>query len=82
MSRCVLTACPCRKCLSGFINSKTAVCNQITAKDTSVLDRLEGSGVAGVLAIIGDTVIRWGDLPRVVRARVDERLITAGRQPF
>jgi hypothetical protein len=60
----------------------TAVCNQITAKDTSVLDRLEGSGVAGVLAIIGDTVIRWGDLPRVVRARVDERLITAGRQPF
>ena len=60
----------------------TAVCNQITAKDTSVLDRLEGSGVAGVLAIIGDTVIRWGDLPPIVRARVDERLITAGRQPF
>lgn len=60
----------------------TAICNQITAEDTSVLDRLDGSGVTAVLVIIGDTVIRWGDLPPVVRARVDERLITAGRQPF
>ncbi|MCK9306888.1 MAG: UPF0280 family protein [Methanoculleus sp.] len=56
----------------------TAICNRITPEDTSVLDALPGTGVRGVLAVIGDAVIRWGDLPPVVRARVDERLITAG----
>ncbi len=59
----------------------TSICNRITADDTSVLDTLTGTGVRGVLAVIGDAVIRWGDLPPVVRARVDERLITAGRPP-
>ena len=59
----------------------TAICNRITADDTSVLDTASGTGVRGVLAVIGDAVIRWGDLPPIVRARVDERLITAGRRP-
>ncbi|MDK2889998.1 MAG: uncharacterized protein PWR21_630 [Methanoculleus sp.] len=59
----------------------TAICNRITADDTSVLDDLSGTSVRGVLAVIGDAVIRWGDLPPIVRARVDERLITAGRSP-
>ena len=56
----------------------TAICNRITADDTSVLDDLSGRGIRGVLAVIGDAVVRWGDLPPIVRARVDERLITAG----
>ncbi len=56
----------------------TAICNRIRTDDTSVLDALPGTEVRGVLAIIGDAVIRWGDLPRIVRAKVDERLITAG----
>ena len=60
----------------------TAICNRIGADDTSVLDTLPGTGVTGVLAIINDAVIRWGDLPAVVRAKVDERLITAGRSPL
>ena len=59
----------------------TAICNQITRDDTSILDALPGTEIRGVLAVIGDVVIRWGDLPPVVRARVDERLITAGRPP-
>ena len=59
----------------------TAICNRIAPDDTSVLDALAGTEVRGVLAVIGDAVIRWGDLPRIVRARVDERLITAGRPP-
>ncbi|MCK9278214.1 MAG: UPF0280 family protein [Methanoculleus sp.] len=59
----------------------TGICNRITADDRSVLDALSGTDIRGVLAIIGDAVIRWGDLPPVVRARVDERLITAGRPP-
>lgn len=59
----------------------TAICNQITRDDTSILDALPGTEIRGVLAVIGDVVIRWGDLPPIVRARVDERLITAGRPP-
>lgn len=56
----------------------TAICNRIAADDTSVLDALSGTSVRGVLVVIGDAVIRWGELPPIVRARVDERLITAG----
>ena len=59
----------------------TAICNRIAADDTSVLDALPGTGVVGVLAIIGEAVVRWGDLPPIVRAKVDERLITAGKLP-
>ena len=59
----------------------TAICNRITVDDISVLDDLRGTKISGVLAVIGDAVIRWGDLPPIVRARVDERLITAGRSP-
>ncbi len=57
----------------------TAICNRITVDDISVLDDLRGTKISGVLAVIGDAVIRWGDLPPIVRAKVDERLITAGR---
>ncbi|NLZ30758.1 MAG: UPF0280 family protein [Methanomicrobiales archaeon] len=60
----------------------TAICNLIRSDDTSILDDLPGTKVRGVLALIDDAVIRWGDLPRIVRARVDERLITAGRRPL
>ncbi|NLA38089.1 MAG: UPF0280 family protein [Methanomicrobiales archaeon] len=60
----------------------TAICNQIARDDTSVLDLLPGTKVRGVFALIDEVVIRWGDLPPVVRARVDERLITAGRPPI
>lgn len=38
----------------------TAVCNTITPADTSVLDRLGGSGVTGVYAIIGDQTCSLG----------------------
>ena len=59
----------------------TAICNRITRDDTSVLDALAGTEVRGVLALVDDAVIRWGDLPKIVPARVDERLITAGKRP-
>ncbi|MDK2915477.1 MAG: uncharacterized protein PWR25_34 [Euryarchaeota archaeon] len=60
----------------------TAICNRITVDDTSVLDTLSGTGILGVLAVIDEAVIRWGELPPIVRARVDERLITCGKQPI
>ena len=56
----------------------TSVCNQIRPKDHSVLDRINRDEVSGVLAIIGDTLVKWGDLPPLVPAVVDERLISAG----
>ena len=55
-----------------------AICNQIRGGDRSVLDRLNKTEVTGVLAIIGDTMITWGDLPPIVPAVVDEQLISAG----
>jgi uncharacterized protein len=57
----------------------TAICNEVTADEKSpIYARLPGSRVEGVLAILGDHVQSWGDLPPIVPARVDERLITAG----
>jgi hypothetical protein len=56
----------------------TAVCNEIRPDDRSVLDRVDAAGVQAVFAIMGDVVVEWGRLPPIVRADVDERLISAG----
>jgi uncharacterized protein len=56
----------------------TAVCNEIRPSDHSVLDRVDPTEVSGIFAIMGDTVVRWGELPPMVAAVVDEQLISAG----
>lgn len=56
----------------------TAVCNAIRPDDRSVLDLVDPAEVNGIFAVMGDTVIRWGELPPLVRAVVDEQLISAG----
>jgi uncharacterized protein len=56
----------------------TAVCNQIRPDDRSVLDRINRSEVNGVFAIMGDVTVRWGELPPLVPAVVNEQLISAG----
>jgi uncharacterized protein len=56
----------------------TAVCNQIRPDDHSVLDQINPNDVRGVFAIMGDQHVTWGMLPPIVRADVDERLISAG----
>jgi ApbE superfamily uncharacterized protein (UPF0280 family) len=56
----------------------TAVCNQIRPDDRSVLDRVNPDEVDGIFAILGDVTIRWGELPPLVGAIVDEQLISAG----
>ncbi len=56
----------------------TAICNALRLSDHSVLDRLDPENVSGVFAIMGETVIRWGSLPLLVRAVVDGQLISAG----
>ncbi len=56
----------------------TAICNRIRVNDTSVLDELDRCEVTGVFAVIGNHTERFGDLPPLVRAVVDEHLISAG----
>ncbi len=56
----------------------TAVCNEIRVDNLSVLDRINPNDVRGIFAILGDRQVRWGNLPPLVSADVDERLISAG----
>jgi uncharacterized protein len=43
-----------------------------------VLERVDPSEVSGIFAIMGDVTVRWGELPPLVPAVVDEQLISAG----
>jgi len=56
----------------------TAVCNAIRPGDHAILEAIDPSQVCGVFALIGDTSVRWGRLPPLVPAVVDEQLISAG----
>ena len=56
----------------------TSVCNQIRPSDHSVLERVDPTEVSGIFAIMGDVTVRWGELPPLVPAVVDEGLISAG----
>jgi hypothetical protein len=56
----------------------TSVCNEIRPDDRSVLTLIDPSEVSGLFAIMGDTTVRWGELPPLVPAVVDEQLISAG----
>lgn len=55
----------------------TRLCNDLRPGDRSAFARLDPARVAGVCAVVGDEVARWGTVPPVVRARVDPALITA-----
>jgi len=59
----------------------TAICNEIRPGDKQVLQRLEGSGVTAVVAIIGEEIIQWGNPPPLVPAKVDPDIITRGKNP-
>ncbi len=56
----------------------TSVCNRIQPSDHSVLACVDPAEVAGIFTIMGGTVVRWGELPPLVPAAVDEGLISAG----
>ena len=56
----------------------TSVCNQIRPEDQTVLDRIDPSQVSGVFVIMGEILVKWGVLPPIVPAVVDEQLISAG----
>jgi len=56
----------------------TAICNRIRKDDISVLRDLDREEIIGVFAVLGDCIVRWGEIPPVVQAVVDEHLISAG----
>jgi ApbE superfamily uncharacterized protein (UPF0280 family) len=56
----------------------TSVCNQIRPYDQKILDCLNPDEVSGVFAIMGETLVKWGNLPPLISAQVDEQLISAG----
>lgn len=56
----------------------TSVCNQIRPLDQSVLERINQNEVKGIFAVMGDVMVKWGELPPLVPAVVDEQLISAG----
>ena len=56
----------------------TSVCNQIRPEDQSVLDLINPSEVSGIFAVMGEVLVKWGNLPPLVSAKVDEQLISAG----
>jgi uncharacterized protein len=56
----------------------TAVCNRIQPDDQQVLELINPAEVSGVFAIMGENLVKWGNLPPLVSAVVDEQLISAG----
>ncbi len=56
----------------------TSICNQIRPDDQTVLDLINPVEVAGVFAIMDEKLVKWGNLPPLVSAVVDEHLISAG----
>ena len=56
----------------------TSICNQIRVGDTTVFSNLDPGEVNGVFAVLGNHTERWGTLPPLVSATVDEHLISAG----
>jgi ApbE superfamily uncharacterized protein (UPF0280 family) len=56
----------------------TSVCNRIRPDDRSVLEQVSPDDVNGIFAIMGDATVRWGSLPQIVPAVVNEQLISAG----
>jgi ApbE superfamily uncharacterized protein (UPF0280 family) len=59
----------------------TTICNELRADDHGVLLRLAGSDVTGVVAILGEEMVSWGNPPPMVRAKVNPDVITRGRDP-
>ena len=42
----------------------TAICNELLPDDRRILDHIDPGRVQGVYAIMGETVVQWGHVPR------------------
>ncbi|HMA05929.1 MAG TPA: UPF0280 family protein [Methanomicrobiales archaeon] len=59
----------------------TAICNKISPGNRDVLGRLGGTDITGVVVILGEEILPWGDPLPLVPARVDPDIITRGKDP-
>ncbi|MBP2132579.1 ApbE superfamily uncharacterized protein (UPF0280 family) [Methanomicrobium sp. W14] len=57
----------------------TSACNVLKADDNNELtEKIKNTGVDGFFGVIGDVVVKWGIIPKIACADVDENLITSG----
>jgi ApbE superfamily uncharacterized protein (UPF0280 family) len=57
----------------------TALCNRAESGDDTIFAPLKDSNAEGALVVMGEDVRSWKRFPKLVPARVEEALITAGR---
>lgn len=56
----------------------TSICNTITKEDTRIMERVPWGEVQGVFVIVGDWTETFGNLPPLVKAKVNRDLVTGG----
>ena len=57
----------------------TSACNVLNLHDNEeLIKKLEFAKVDGLFGVLGDSAIKWGKIPEIADADVDEKLITAG----
>lgn len=56
----------------------TAVCNAISESDTGITGTIPWESVLGVFVVAGDWTAAFGNLPPLVKSRVDRDLVTGG----
>lgn len=57
----------------------TSACNNLnTDNNEKLISDMNKSKVDGFFGLIGDSVIRWGEIPEIAYADVNEKLITSG----
>lgn len=55
----------------------TQVCNVLKPDDQEIFKRID-PGIDGIFAVFGEISLIWGNVPKIVPAQVDEKLITSG----
>ncbi len=56
----------------------TSLCNVISPDNTECLESVDPATVEGIFAVMGCSTVKWGNVPPIRPAQVDESLITAG----
>ncbi|MDD4127351.1 MAG: UPF0280 family protein [Methanomicrobium sp.] len=57
----------------------TSACNILNPDNNDdLIGNIQNAGIDGFFGVIGDFVVKWGEIPEILSASVDERLITSG----
>lgn len=60
----------------------TAICNEIRTDDQRVIEKIDPQNIDGIMAVIGEWVYTWGNLPPLIKIPVSESRITRGEPGF